>query len=65
MRYTSVFDDMGKMLLSLSKALPRFEAYVDILPTPRLHEALRDVYGIYIDFAFLVINFLNSNQCCN
>lgn len=64
MRMASVFDDMGKMLLNLTKLLPRFEAYVHILPTPRLHDALREVYGLYIDFAFLVIKFLNSNKCC-
>lgn len=64
MKFTSIFEDTSQMIHELSKALPRFHAYIEVLHTPRLHQALRDVYRVYIDFSFAVVNFLRANKCC-
>ena len=62
-RFISMFDSVGDMLQGLSKDLPRFHAYVEVLHTPRLHQALRDVYDVFISFNFKVVEFLNTNKC--
>ncbi|PMD52524.1 pfs domain-containing protein [Hyaloscypha bicolor E] len=63
MRLASKFEDTSRMLRDLSRSLPRFHAYVEILHTPNLHRALREVYEVYMDFSFAVIKFLRSNKC--
>ena len=64
MKFTMIFEDMGKLFLDLAKTLPRFEVYLNILDTPRLHDSLRAVYVCYIEFNFIVIRFLKSDECC-
>ena len=64
MRYTSCFDEISRMLQELSTVLPRFHAYIDVIHTPRLHEALRGVYETYVDICFAVVELLNLNACC-
>ncbi|CAI6332469.1 unnamed protein product [Periconia digitata] len=57
------FDSASKMLQDLAKLLPRFQAYTQVLHTPRLHAALREVYSTFIDFAFALVRFLLSHRC--
>ena len=64
MLYTSIFDTINDMLQDLSNALPRFQAYVEVIHTPRLHEALRRVYEKYIDFCLATVKFLNLKFLC-
>lgn len=52
------------MFLDLAKQLPRFHAYAHVLHTPRLHESLRRVYGLLIDFCVKVVEFQQSPQLC-
>jgi hypothetical protein len=64
MRFAGRFEDTSRMFRNLSRSLPRFHAYVEILQTPNLHGALREVYDVYLDFSFALIKFLRSNKCC-
>ncbi|KAJ5081639.1 pfs domain-containing protein [Penicillium alfredii] len=50
LRYTSIFEEISRIIEDLAQVLPRFGAFLDILRTPKLHTALREVYCIYIDF---------------
>ena len=59
-----MFDQISSQLEELSEALPRLHALVDVLHTPRLHEALRGIYEKYIDFCFVVMKFLNMKCFC-
>src|SRR4051794_28359515 len=52
------------MLFDLFRALPRFKEYTDIFHTPRLHQALRDVYQGFVDFCFRTSEVLQANKCC-
>ena len=63
MRFTAIFDGIGDMLREISKDLPRFNAYMEILHTPRLNQALRDLYDIFIVFNFKVVEVLKTNKC--
>jgi hypothetical protein len=64
MRFASLFEDIDRMLQEISRVLPRFQAYIEIFHTPRLHQALREVYEVYIDFNLAVIRFFRRNKCC-
>lgn len=61
LRYTSIFDDISQTIEDLAQILPRFGAFLNILRTPKLHAALREVYCIYIEFYAVVIRFLRRN----
>ncbi len=50
------------MLRDLSKSLPRIEAYAKLLHTPRMHEALREVYVLFIDFCIATAKILEANS---
>lgn len=63
MRFVSIFDSIGEMIQDISKDLPRFHAYMEVLHTPRLHQALRDVYDVFVSFNFKVVEFLKANKC--
>ena len=52
------------MLFELSRILPRFKQYKEIFHTPRLHQALRDVYEGFVDFYFRTSEVLQINKCC-
>lgn len=49
------------MLDQLTKAMPRFQAYLDILPTVQLRRALRDIYDDFIEFCLSTADFLSRN----
>jgi hypothetical protein len=52
-----MFDD-------LTRALPRFHGYIQVLHTPRLHAAMRSVYASFIDICMMTLDCLQSDQCC-
>ncbi|KAF2685927.1 pfs domain-containing protein [Lentithecium fluviatile CBS 122367] len=60
--FTNLFSSITDMLSSLSDDLPRFQAFTEVLHTPRLNDALRQVYGVYVDFCFAVIKLLRSKK---
>ncbi len=62
-RFAAIFDGIGDMLHEISRDLPRFHAYMEVLHTPRLHQALRGVYSIFVEFNFRVVEFLKANKC--
>ncbi|KAE8440608.1 hypothetical protein EG329_007027 [Mollisiaceae sp. DMI_Dod_QoI] len=62
--FSDLFDNTSQMLFELSRALPRFKQYTEIFHTPRLHQALRDVYEGFVDFCFRTSEVLQTNTCC-
>ena len=55
---------MSQMLQELANSLPRFRAYTEIFHTPALHQALREVYHVFLDFCAGVTDSLRSDKCC-
>jgi hypothetical protein len=47
------------MLDHLTAAMPRFETYLDLYPTPQLRRAMRAIYDDFIDFCLSSADFLS------
>ncbi|KAL1868436.1 hypothetical protein VTK73DRAFT_3675 [Phialemonium thermophilum] len=63
LRYASFWDDLRTMFEDVAQALPRFQGYVQVLQTPRLHEALRSVYATFIDLCIMTLDCLSTPRC--
>lgn len=57
-----MFESIVSMLLELSRSLPRIEAYIQLLPTPQLHQALRNVYDHFVDFCIAASDILETRS---
>ncbi|KAK0628901.1 pfs domain-containing protein [Bombardia bombarda] len=60
LQFGSLWEQMSDMIEDLSKSLPRLHAYHQLLETPRLHSALREVYQMLLDFCSNVIKCLKG-----
>jgi hypothetical protein len=60
MHHTAAFSKIMTMLNEVTVAMPRFSAYLEVFPTPRLRRALALIYDDYVGFCLFTFRFLNK-----
>lgn len=64
LRFAKFWEDLRDVFQDIAHALPRFHGYVEILHTPRLHAALRNIYASFLDLCLMTLDCLQTNSCC-